>query len=200
MIVDESLKFHHHINIVASKAAALVNQLLRGTVCRDINFMVTLFVSHIRPILDYASSVWNVGYIGDMKKLERVQRRWTREAEGMAGLDYKERLLRLGLFSIYGRFHRADLIKIWKAFNSDIDVGLLGLLERQSHGATRGHGFKLSIPLCRGEVRRRCWGVRSVGVWNGLPEDVVQSASLETFKKRLDQFMGGKLYETVDGR
>ena len=135
-----------------------------------------------------------------MKKLVRVQRRWTREAEGMAGLDYRARLLRLGLFSIYGRFHRADLIKIWKAFNSDIDVGLLGLLERQSHGATRGHGFKLSIPLCRGEVRRRCWGVRSVGVWNGLPEDVVQSASLETFKKRLDQFMGEKLYETVDGR
>ena len=120
--------------------------------------------------------------------------------EGMAGVDYMGRLFRIRLFSIYGRLHRSDLIKIWKAFNMDIDIGLLGLLERHSHVSTRGHGLKLSIPLCRGEVRRRCWGVRSVGVWNGLPEDVVQSASLETFKKRLDQFMGEKLYETVDGR
>ena len=198
--VDESLKFHSHINIVAGKAAALVNQLLRATVCRDISFMVALFVSHVRPILDYASSVWNVGYIGDVKKLERVQRRWTREVEGMAGVDYMGRLLRIRLFSIYGRLHRSDLIKIWKAFNMDIDIGLLGLLERHSHVSTRGHGLKLSIPLCRGEVRRRCWGVRSVSVWNSLPTDVVQSVSLETFKKRLDQFMGERFYETVDGR
>ena len=45
-----------------------------------------------------------------------------------------------------------------------------------------------------------CWGVRSVSVWNSLLTDVVQSVSLDTFKKRLDQFMGERFYVTVDGR
>ena len=51
--VEESLKFHLYINIVARKAAALVNKQLKATVCRDISFMVALPASHIRPILDY---------------------------------------------------------------------------------------------------------------------------------------------------
>ena len=65
------------------------------------------------------------------------------EAEGLARLDFKTRLMRLLLFSICGHFHQTDLIKIWKAFNSDIDVRLLGLFERQLHRATRGHGHGL---------------------------------------------------------
>ena len=43
------------------KPRALVNQLLRATICQDISFMVAVFVSHIRPILYYESSLWNEG-------------------------------------------------------------------------------------------------------------------------------------------
>ena len=199
VIVDCSLRFHSHVNMVAGKSSALSNQLLRSTVCRDRDFMVSVFVAHIRPIIDYASTVWNVGYMGDVRKLERVQRRWTRETIGMTGLDYQDRLKDMGLFSIYGRLLRADLIKIWKCFHSDVDVGLSTLLEQQSHAATRNHGFKLSIPRCRSEVRRRFWGVRGVSLWNSLPASIVQSTSLETFKKRLDSHMEGEFYKTIDG-
>ena len=49
-----------------------------------------------------------------MKKLERVQRKWTRAFSGMSDLPYDERLRRLDLYSnsnlssikhIAGRFH-----------------------------------------------------------------------------------------------
>ena len=86
--------------------------------------MVTLFVSHIRPILDYCSTLWNLGYMNDVRRLEGVQRRWTKEVAGLGDLDYLARLRVLGLYSVYGRMFRADLIKIWKAFHADVDVGL----------------------------------------------------------------------------
>ena len=93
--------------------------------CRDRDFMVSVFVAHIRPIIDYASTVWNVGYMGDVRKLERVQRRWTRETIGMTGLDYQDRLKdKDGLALHIRRLLGADLIKIWKCFHSDVDVGL----------------------------------------------------------------------------
>ena len=162
--------------------------------------MITIFVSHIRPILDYASSVWSMGYLGDVRKLESVQRRWTRQVSGLLGTSYRDRLEQLGLFSIYGRSLRADLIKLWKVFNSEVDVGLADLFERNFHSTTRGHSCKISIPICRGELRRRFWSVRCVNVWNGLPEEVVEASSLSGFKRLLDVHMGVQFYDTVDGQ
>ena len=47
--------------------------------------------------------------------------------DGMRGLEYGTRLRRLKLFSIRGRLMRIDMIKIWKAFHAEVDVGLSGL-------------------------------------------------------------------------
>ena len=197
--VDQTLKFHIHINIIVGKASGLANQLLRGTVCRSREFMVTLFVSHIRPILEYCSTVWNLGYLGDARKLEGVQRRWSREVVGMEGLNYLERLKELRLFSICGRMLRTDLIKVWKIFHADVDVGLDSIFERNSHSATRGHSFKLSVPRCRSELRRRYFNVRCVQVWNNLPEVAVSLDSVASFKRYLDGHLGHLFFQLVEG-
>ena len=55
---------------------------------------------------------WNVGYLGDMRLLESLQRRWTQEIEGVGDMPYTDRLKELELFSIHGRILRIDLIKI----------------------------------------------------------------------------------------
>ena len=43
--------------------------------CRSSVFMVSLFVSHIRPVMDFCSSIWNVDYLDDARLLASVQRR-----------------------------------------------------------------------------------------------------------------------------
>ena len=158
--------------------------------------MVPLFVSHIRPLLEYCSTVWNLGFLGDLRKLESVQRSWTRQVDGLESLSYLERMKRLGLYSIYGRMLRTDIIKIWKIFHSEVDVGLAAVFERRSHAATRGHPFKLSVPICRTELGRRFFGSRCVTHWNRLPSLVVSADSLETFKGLLDASMGDMFYYT----
>ena len=193
--VDKKLKFHAHIRTTVGKAGSLMNDLLRATVCRSPEFMVTLFVSHIRPILEFSSSVWNTGYLGDIRLLESLQRRWTRNVMGMENLEYGDRLRRLGLFSVYGRLLRIDLVNIWKSFHSDIDIGLDRLFEMAPHVGTRGHSYKLSIPVCRSELRRRWFAVRCVSIWNGLPAEVVESDSLFVFKKGVEKKLGNKLFE-----
>ena len=197
VIVDCSLKFHAHISSITCKASALVGQLLRGTVCRTMSFMVTLFVAHIRPLIDYCSPVWNLGYRGDIRKLESVQRRWLREVEGMDVLDYSVRLRRSGLYSVHGRLLRADLIKLWKIFHGFVDRELVEIFERCSHPTTRGHRFKLSIPRCRTEIRRRFFSVRCVVLWNGLPDVAVELDTCNKFKGYLDKFMPDMFYETL---
>ena len=195
VIIDSDLRFHAHTASIVGKATGLLHQLLRSTVCRSMQFMNTLLVSHIRSLLEYCSTVWNVGYLCDVRRLESIQRRWTREVEGLSGLEYVERLKSLDLYSIRGRLLRSDLIKVWKVFNPQTEVGLDSLFEREFHLATRGHRYKLSTPRCRTEILRRFLSVRVVGVWNDLPPQVVEASTVNSFKARLDKHMGSRFFE-----
>ena len=195
VFVDPTLKFHTHISSVVRKASGLANNILRCTVCREPSFMVSIFVAHIRPVMDYCSTVWNLGYAGDALRLESVQRRWTKQVAGMDRLSYSERLRVLGLYSVAGRLLRADLLKTWKIFHGGTPPMLLNIFERSFHGATRGHRFKLSIPRCRGDLRRRFFNVRMVGIWNEIPGWAVELPTQGKFKSYLDGNLLDKFYE-----
>ena len=194
--VDCNLKFHQHIHTVVNKAAGLAGNLLRSTVNRSPQFMLTLFVSHIRPILEYGCSVWNLGYLGDSRMLEGVQRRWTRAIDGLSTLSYHDRLKALDLFSLKGRRLRHDLIKFWSVFRDhEGDNGLLELFERAPLVGTRGHKFKLRVPRCSTDVASRFFVARTVRIWNGLPSDVVDKTGLSSFKAALALHLGETFFE-----
>ena len=55
-------------------------------------FIMNLYISHVRPKLEYPLSLWNVGYLDDLKLLERIQRMWTRVVVGLEEISYPERL------------------------------------------------------------------------------------------------------------
>ena len=59
--------------------------------------MLPLYKSHIRPLIELSSCVWNVGFVGDMKLLQGVQRRWTNVIDGLSDVSYGTRLYRLDL-------------------------------------------------------------------------------------------------------
>ena len=197
IVVDTSLKFHQHIQVTINKASSLAYNLLKSTLCRTPNFMVTLYKTHIRPIIEFGSTVWNTGYIGDVKALESVQRRWTKKISGFSDVPYSERLSTLNLYSVYGRLCRADIIKYWKIFHnlSPIKPEDLFSLSRSS---TRGHRYKLNMPRCHLEVRKRYFSIRCIKLWNSLPDDVVAIDSLPSFKASLHTWLSHHLFFYFD--
>jgi len=56
----------------------------------------TMLMSH----LDYCMHFWSPHYQKDVETLERVQRRFSRMLPGLEGVGYKERLNKIGLFSL----------------------------------------------------------------------------------------------------
>ena len=185
ILVDSSLRFHAHIRQIVAKAWGLANNLLPSTLCRSSEFMRNVFITHIRPLLEFSSSVWNTGYLGDSVLLESVQRRWTKHIDGLRDLEYADRLERLNLYSVKGRLLRADLIKYYKIFHdlspiSPVDLFILSPVSR-----TRGHRFKILKPHISVESRRRYFSVRCIDVWNSLPGELVECGSVLSFKTGL---------------
>ena len=145
--------------------------------------------------VDFGSALWNTGYVGDLRLLESVQRRWTKQIRSMSNLSYAERLSSLNLYSIKGRLFRADLIMTWKIMHGNCPQ-LAHLFTRVDYDRTiRGHSKKLFKPRHETDIRARSFATRVIEPWNSLPEGVVSAPSLFTYKRLLSDFLGDFLFE-----
>ena len=148
-------------------------------------------------MIDFASPLWNLGYVGDMKLLESVQRRWTSQVTGLESLDYSARLKELDLFSIKGRLLRSDLIMCYKIFHNLSAVVPSELFKMAPNVGTRGHCHKIQVQHSSIDARHKSFACRVVEDWNSLPSKVAEAPSLDTYKGHLQCYLGDKLYEFI---
>ena len=195
VLVDTTLKFHLHAQSVVAKASGVANSLLCSTINRSPDFMKNVFISHVRPLLEFSSSLWNAGFVQDLSSIESVQRRWTKCIQDLSELSYCERLRHLSMYSMRGRLVRQDLIQIWKIMHGKSP--LLTHLFMLQDTVTRGHNFKIFVPRFHTDVRKRFFSVRMIETWNSLPHNVVSAPTLTCFKSRLHLAMTNLLYEYV---
>ena len=66
----------------------MISHLLKGAVFRSTEFMISVWVSYVRSLLEYGSCVWKVKHLPDARGLELLQRRGTREIYGMLRMEY----------------------------------------------------------------------------------------------------------------
>ena len=156
--------------------------LLKSTLTMMLNYLIPLYMTHIRPILEYCSSVWNLGYIADINLFESVQRRWTKNIRGMEHLDYSQRLKALDLYSVQGRLLRHDMVKYWQIFHGSCAILPDDMFASTPLGTTRGHRYKVAHVRAEIEIRKRFFSVRGILLWNSLPQHVVTANTESAFK------------------
>ena len=188
--LDSSLKPSRQCAEAARKGNWILGLIRRNFNFHDRDIVVKLYKQMVRPHLEYAVQVWNPYFAKDKQLLENVQRRATKLIGCLRNLTYEERLRILGLTSLELRRIRGDLIQVFKIVHGFDGLCFDSFFKFARFTKTRGHRFKLEGKRCRLDVRKYFFSQRVVDEWNCLPESVVTSTSVNSFKNSIDKFFG----------
>ena len=151
------------------------------------------YTIYVRPKLEYCTPVWSPWMMKNIRKIESIQRSFTRKACMRCGITFKSyanRLDRLNLKSLQYRRIVFDLILLFKIINGLSDLKFSDFfMYRNIPYHVRGNSKKISS---KHNFKSSQWNhsffSRVTVIWNLLPDKVCTTTSLRQFKLNLDNF------------
>lgn len=184
--VDEHLTFVNHVHLTAKKANKILGMIKANFTSISMESIKPLYVSLVRPLLEYGTSIWAPHHKYLIEEIEAVQHRATKLVNNLKHLPYEERLMELDLPSLAYRRLREDMVQVYKLLHGLYDTDpstLFTLCETE----TRSNGMKLHKPRSITTQRLMFFTQRVINPWNSLPPNVVTSSTLNIFKTNLDK-------------
>ena len=180
-----------------NKANRVVGFLKRTVGPRNDKLFSKLYMSLVRPILEYCVPVWSAYLKKDISSLEKVQRRASKCALRLnydQKIDYEDRLELLKWPTLEKRRLMLSLIECYKTIHRINRLDPTNYFEFASNyrPLRANHGFKLKTVSAKLNSFKHSFFVRVIQPWNDLPKAVAEAENLEIFKRRLRVIWGCK--------
>ena len=145
------------------------------------------YKTYVRPILEYASTVWDPHTKELTSQLEMVQRRAAR----FVTADYRRRhsvtlmLNQLQWQTLLQRRTHSKVTMLYRIHHQLVAIPATPPYIIYSSTSNRGHHLQLQQHHCRINSYQHSFFPSVVNLWNQLPSDTVGAASLNLFQNRL---------------
>ena len=189
VVISKDLKPSKQVSEVVKTANKLIGFIGRAFEFRTEEIILNLYNALVRPHLEYCVQCWSPYYKKDILKLERVQRRVTKLIPRLRNKPYEDRLKELNLFSLSKRRLRGDLIEVFKIVKGIENMNVEKYFTIDTSNTTRNNGCKIVGKRFQTNEAKYFFFNRVVNIWNGLPSNVIDCSTVETFKKRLDVYL-----------
>jgi ribonuclease P/MRP protein subunit RPP40 len=190
VLLSRSCKSTSHCTKIYKKSASSAALIFRAFHTRSKNFLMNMFQTYVRPTVMYNSPCWSPYLLKDIHILERVQRSYTKRIPGLRNLTYSDRLATLGIESLEELRLRADLVLAYKIIRNKIDLKFDDFFKYNNvdHRLRAANNLQLKIPFSRLDPSVFFFCRRIPRIWNTLPQDIVDSPSIDKFKQNLKGF------------
>ena len=185
--LHEKLLWSNHVDAVTKKANNSLAFLRRNITRCPSDVKAQCYKSLVRPILEYASPVWDPYTATNINQLEAVQRRAARFVCG----DYRttssssQMIATLGWPTLQQRRTDARLILMYRVVTNLIDIPADQFLHRATVSLQRGRNVCYILPYCRTDLYRHSFFPAAVRLWNQLPAPLATAETLDSFKAGL---------------
>ena len=185
--VTDNLSWSRHVSETAGKAQRSLGFLRRNFKHCSRQVKSATYTSVVRPVLEYASPVWDPYHEADIKALEQVQRRAARYVYN----DYTSRtpgcvtdmVNELGWESLQDRRQISRLCLLYKSHHGLVDIDKTAYL-KPGDSRTRSHtGFYQEH--IKNEVYYNSFFPRTIRDWNRLPNSLTSSTTVDGFRASL---------------
>ena len=92
------------------------------------------------------------------------------------------------MFLLQDKRLRGDMIKTCKIISGLEDLNSSQFFTRSNMNNLRGHSLKIYVEHFRKVIRKEFFSQRVIDQWNGLPEEVVEAKTLNSFMNSLEKY------------
>ena len=197
--MSSDLAFSVHCSKIASKASQTIGLIRRAFASKNRTFMVKMFISRVRPILEYNCELWSPHNLQDIDRIESVQRSFTSRIHGLVDFSYWDRLSICQLEPLELRRIKRDLLFLYKIRHGYVKLNFHDFFRFAPSVGNRGHRDKLYPMTVPTERALASFAHRVVNNWNELPDFVIESTSVCSFKSNLN-LVSNQLIRKLRGR
>ena len=181
--------WHNHISNITLSASKILGsmRLLKYKLKRDT--LSQIYISYLRPLLEYASIVWDNCTIYEKESLEKIQYEAARIVTGLTrSVSINNLLQEIGWVSLSDRRKVQKYTLMYKNSKGLLPNYIMELfpttVERSTQYNLRNREDYV-VPPRRTEIYSRSVIPSCINLWNGLDVSIRESISLKTFKSNI---------------
>ena len=185
ILLTENLKWSSHVESVCNKARKILGLIYRRFREADPPALLQLYLSLVRPHLEYGCHIWDPHLQKDRLLLENVQKFGLRVCARQWDLGYEELLSNFCVPTLQDRRLYHKLCNMYKIVNNLIFFPFSVFVPHPS-----SHRPNTYVqPYAHTNVFLQSYVPSSISRWNSIPVHITSQPSLSTFKSHLTNYL-----------